>query len=313
MFKRIVIFILFAALVLSGCSAAKSVEDSTSNYRGAPEVAPSAPQEAPAAEYSKGGATGLDSVAQPAERMVIRDANLSIVVSDPAAVMEDVSRMANSMGGFVVTSNLYKTQTGSGLEVPEANITIRVPAERLDEALTEIKSHVDDPENDVQYENVSGQDVTQEYTDLKSRLRNLEDAAEQLRKIMDQATKTEDVLKVFDELKSYNEQIEVLKGQIQYYEQAAKLSSITVTIRAKASVQPISVGGWEPKGVAKDAVEALIKAYQAIANIAIWIVVFCLPIALPLGAVLFFVIRAIVRWKRKQKAKAAAVTTEPGK
>ncbi len=308
MVKRILIFIVLTALVLSGCSAAKSVENTTTDMRGAPEIAPSAPQELPAAEYSKGAATGLDSAAQPVERMVIRDANLSIVVGDPAVVMEDISKMANTMGGFVVTSNLYKTQTGSGLEVPEANITVRVPAEKLDEALAEIKSHVDDPENDVQYENVSGQDVTQEYTDLKSRLRNLEDAAEQLRKIMDQATKTEDVLKVFDELKSYNEQIEVLKGQIQYYEQSAKLSSITVTIHAKASVQPISVGGWEPKGVAKDAVEALIKAYQTIADVAIWIVVFCLPIALPLGAVLFFIIRAIVRWKRKQKAKAAAVT-----
>lgn len=313
MVKRIIISVLFAALLLSGCSAAKSVENTVTDMRGAPDVAPAAPQEAPAAEYSKGAATGLESAAQPVERMVIRDASLSIVVSDPAAVMDAVAKMADSMGGFVVNSNLYKTQTGSGLEVPEANITVRVPADKLDEALSQIKSHVDDPENDVQYENVSGQDVTQEYTDLKSRLRNLEDAAEQLRKIMDQATKTEDVLKVFNELKSYNEQIEVLKGQIQYYEQSAKLSAITVTIRAKASVQPISVGGWEPKGVAKKAVEALIKAYQTIADIVIWIAVFCLPIAIPVGAVLFFVIRAIVRWKRRQKAKNTAVTSETEK
>lgn len=310
MVKRIVIIIMVAAFLLAGCASAKTTDSIAPDVRGVPEVAPSAPQEAWSEDYSKGAVTNFDQSTQPIERMVIRDANLSIVVSDPAAVMEDITKMAESMGGYVVNSNLYKTQTGSGLEVPEANITVRVPADLLNEALSQIKGHVDDPENDVLYENVSGQDVTQEYTDLQSRLRNLEDAAEQLRKIMDQATKTEDVLKVFDELKSYNEQIEVLKGQIQYYEQSAKLSSITVSIKAKESVQPLSVGGWEPKGVAKDAVEALIRAYQTIADAVIWIVVFCLPIALPIGVVLFFVIRAIIRWNRKQKAKKTVATNE---
>lgn len=311
MFKRIVISIMVAAFLLAGCAAAKTTENIAPDMKGVSEGAPSAPQEAPSAEYSRGAVTDLDQSAQSIERMVIRNANLSIVVSDPAEVMDDIAKMAESMGGYVVNSNLYQTQTQAGLEVPEANVTIRVPAELLNEALSQIKAHVDDPDTDVLYENVSGQDVTQEYTDLQSRLRNLEDAAEQLRKIMDQATKTEDVLKVFDELKSYNEQIEVLKGQIQYYEQSAKLSAITVSIKAKESLQPLSVGGWEPKGVAKDAVEALIRAYQTIADAVIWIVVFCLPIALPIGAVLFFVIRAIVRWNRKQKAKKAAIADVP--
>lgn len=312
MIKRMFVPILLVVILLSGCASAKSVLDSGTSSRESLEMAPGAPQEIPAAEFEKGDAAGVDQAAsaQSIERMVIRNANLSIVVSDPVAVMEDVARMANAMDGYVVNSNLYKTQTGSGLEVPEANITVRVPAEMLDEALAQIRSHVDDPENDVLYENVSGQDVTQEYTDLKSRLRNLEDAAEQLREILDQATKTEDVLKVFNELKNYNEQIEVLKGQIQYYEQSARLSAITVSILAKESVQPLSVGGWEPKGVAKDAVESLIRAYQGIADAVIWIVIFCLPIALPVGAVLFFIIRAIVRWNRKRKAKKVDLAEE---
>lgn len=312
MIKRMFVPILLVVILLSGCASAKSVLDSGTSSRESLEMAPGAPQEIPAAEFEKGDAAGVDQAAsaQSIERMVIRNANLSIVVSDPVAVMEDVARMANAMDGYVVNSNLYKTQTGSGLEVPEANITVRVPAEILDEALAQIRSHVDDPENDVLYENVSGQDVTQEYTDLKSRLRNLEDAAEQLREILDQATKTEDVLKVFNELKNYNEQIEVLKGQIQYYEQSARLSAITVSILAKESVQPLSVGGWEPKGVAKDAVESLIRAYQGIADAVIWIVIFCLPIALPVGAVLFFIIRAIVRWNRKRKAKKVDLAEE---
>lgn len=312
MVKRILIPILLAAFLVGGCASVKTAENAGNGRADVYEGAPGAPEEAPSVEFSKGAVTNLDQSALPQsiERMVIRNANLSIVVNDPAVVMDDIARMSNSMDGYVVNSNLYQVQTGTGLEVPEANITIRVPAELLDEALTQVKAHVDDPDNDILYENVSGQDVTQEYTDLRSRLRNLEDAAEQLRSIMDDATKTEDVLKVFNELKSYNEQIEVLKGQIQYYEQSAKLSAITVGIKAKESVQPISVGGWEPKGVAKDAVESLIRAYQTIADAVIWIVIFCLPIALPIGVVLYFVIRGIIKWNRKQKAKKAANAAE---
>lgn len=310
MFKRIVVCLLIAAIMLAGCSAAKNESfPGLQSENGIVGIAPSMPEEAPAADMERASATTSDAAGQiqAIERLVIRNANLSIVVVDPVAVMEEISRMAEGMGGYVVNSNLYQTRTSSGLEVPEAQITVRVEALMLDEALNQIKAHVKDPVNDVLYENISGQDVTQEYTDLQSRLRNLEDAAEQLRKILDNAVRTEDVLQVFNELKSVNEQIEVLKGQIQYYEQSAKLSAITVTIQAEASVQPINVGGWEPKGIVRDAVQALIDAYQWIANAAIWIVVFCLPIALPIGLVLFFIIRGLMKWNRKRKAKKTLV------
>lgn len=312
MFKRTLIIIVIAVFILAGCAAAKTSNVAEDSRGFDLESAPMMPAEAPAAEFSKEelGVSDQSGTTQAIERMVIRNANLSIVVSDPAVVMQSISRMAESMDGYVVQSNIYQTTTASGLEVPEGQITIRVRADMLDEALKQIKAHVEDTGNDVLYENISGQDVTQEYTDLNSRLRNLEDTAEQLRKIMDDAFKTEDVLRVFNELKNVNEQIEVLKGQIQYYEQSAKLSAISVTIKAKESVQPIKVGGWEPKGVFKDAVESLVRAYQTIADAVIWIVVFCLPIALPIGLVLFFVIRGIIKWNRKQKAKKASLSAK---
>lgn len=312
MIKRIAIILLMAVIVLAGCASAAKNESQGSVDRDFAEGSPPMPVEAPSMELAKDAITASEESAasQPVERMVIRNANLSIVVNDPTIVVEDISRMAESMEGFVVNSNLYQTQTLSGLEVPEAQITVRVRADLLDEALIQIKAHVDDPDNDVLYENVSGQDVTQEYTDLNSRLRNLEDTAEQLREIMDDAIRTEDVLQVFNELKNVNEQIEVLKGQIQYYEQSSKLSAITVSIKAKESVQPLQVGGWEPKGVAKDAVESLIRAYQTIADAVIWIVIFCLPIAIPVGLVLFFVIRGIVKWNQKRKANRSVMTSE---
>ena len=65
--------------------------------------------------------------------------------------MSKISRMSETMGGFVVTSNLYKTYTENGVEVPEATITVRVPAEKLAAALDEIKGLVKDPDQDILY------------------------------------------------------------------------------------------------------------------------------------------------------------------
>lgn len=256
---------------------------------------------------------------QPApDRIVIRNADLSIVVEDPTVALDAIVQMAERMGGFVVNSNIYKTNTSSGNEVPEAYITIRVPAESLNAALAEIKNQTSDPGKDVLSENVSGQDVTKEYTDLNSRLKNLEDAETQLRRIMEEATKTEDVLNVFNQLTYYREQIEVTKGQIRYYEESSALSAINIRIQAKEAIQPITVAGWTPVGVARDAIQALINAAKFLVEALIWILLLVVPVLILIFIPIYLVyllIRTIIRrQKRKKLAKAdvieEAVSTE---
>ncbi len=239
--------------------------------------------------------------AQTVERLVIKNASLSIVVSEPGESMAAIAKLAEDLGGFVVTSNLYQTTLESGAEVPRANITIRVPAEKLNEALTAIEADA----NQVLSKNESGEDVTREYTDLKSRLRNLEDAEAQLREIMGSATKTEDVLSVFNQLTSVREQIEVITGQIQYFEQSAAFSAVNVDLLADEAVQPLTIGGWQPVGVAKAALQALINTLKFLADAAIWIVIYLLPVALILFVPLWLVVRSIRR-RRARRRQAAS-------
>jgi hypothetical protein len=239
---------------------------------------------------------------QPSERIVIKNAELSIIVNDPAESLDRVSRMAEGMEGFVVSAHVYREKLGDGQEVLRASATIRVPAERLNEALEQIRSESSKP---VLYENIDSQDVTREYTDLQSRLRNLEAAEAQLQEIMLEANKTEDVLSVYSQLTQVREQIEVTKGQIQYYEQSAALSSITVQLVPDAAVQPLTIAGWEPVGVAKEALQSLINGLRGLANIGIWAVLYALPMLLVLLAPIVIIIYAIRRLRRRGKVNAA--------
>ena len=129
---------------------------------------------------------------------------------------------------------------------------------------------------------------------------------------MKQATATEDVLQVYEQLIQVRQRIEVLKGQIQYYEQSAALSAVQVSLMPDEAVQPLTIGSWQPAGVAKSAVQALLNAARFIANAAIWIVILVLPIL-----ALIFLIFVLPVWlvvhaiRRNRTRRLATISPEP--
>ena len=306
--RRLALISMLLALVLAACApSAQSIvepnkdgvstggEGGTDNFYGA-GAPPSATQVAPEVAVDQSGNPVTT------ERLVIRNATLSLVVADPAAASNQISALAVSLGGYVVSSNTYLASVDAvGNKIMQANLTIRVPSPQLDAALAQLRGMA----VEVRSETISGQDVTSEYTDLQSHLRNLEAAETKLQQIMDSATKTEDVLAVFNQLVGIRAQIEQVKGQMQYFEQSAAMSAISADLIPDALNKPIEIGGWHPQGVAKDAIEALVRSLQGLANVAIWLGIYVLPLALVILVPLFFVLRFILRRTRKPPVAAA--------
>ncbi len=295
--RRVFVIISVIVFLLSACATAgapskQSVENMALTERGARSA--SSPQ---LAMYDS--STDLKTEqGQGAERLVIKNASLSLVTDDPESAMDAITQLAKELGGFVVNASLSQQELESGAKVPRAEITIRVQAERLDEALQRIKAL---SQKEPLSENLDSQDVTKEYTDLKSRLLNEENTETTLQKIMDQAIRTEDVLTVYNQLVQVRERIEVLKGQIQYYEKSAELSSIRIELMANEAVQPLTIGGWQPVGVVKTAVQTLINSLKAIINLVIWIVIFVLPVLLVLFLIFGLPALLIMRFIRRRK------------
>jgi hypothetical protein len=308
--KRILPFslIIIAALILVACaSSANSTQTESRDLSfgdGVPQSPAIAEAPMPAFEAGVNGqvTASSDGSTANADRVVIQNADLAIVVSDVEGRMKNIQTMAQQMGGFVVSSNLYQSYTSDNVEVPEAQITIRVPVENLEAVLEQIKKDV----VEVRTETRSGQDVTAEYVDLQSRLKNLEAAEKQLEEIMESATKTEDVINIFNQLVYYREQIELVKGQIKYYDEAAALSAISVRILAEETVKPVMIGKWEPKGAVLEAVQDLINFLKGFVEFLIRFVIYILPvlilIAIPLYLI-FIGVRALFRMMRGNKAK----------
>lgn len=228
------------------------------------------------------------------ERMIISRASLSLVVKDVERSLEEIRAIVEGLGGYVVNSNSWYER-----EQLRAHLTVRVPARELDAALERFKALA----IEVERESISGEDVTEEYTDLEARLRNLEAAEKQLLKIMEQAEETEDVLAVYRELVNIRGQIEQTKGRMQYLERMSAMATIDLDLIPDVLAKPLVAAGWRPAGTLAAALRALIRTLQIIADLAIWFVAYVLPIlilvAIPL-AVLWFVWR---RWRARRRAQ----------
>lgn len=244
------------------------------------------------------------------ERMIIQNVDLAIVVADPKTRMDEITTLAKEMGGYVVSSNLYTTYYGANsTEAPEATITIRVPQEKLDSALEAIKKDA----VKVSYENRNSEDITNIYVDLQSQLKAKQAAEKKLLEILAQATDTEGVLAVYTQLQQIQSEIEVLKGQIKYYDESVALSAVSVRLIAEETVQPVEIGGWKLQGTANDAIQNLVYFTQGFVRFLITFALYTLPalimIAIPLY-LLFLGGRKLYRKFGKSKAAVEVKTEE---
>lgn len=286
----VILLALLLVLVMGACAQAREAGDS---------AAPEAPMEAPSAGgRGETGSLNEGAVAQPLpeESMIIYTGDISIVVADTEAAAADIEALATGMGGRVVSSSFYQSSQGA----LAGSITIRVPVERFDEAMNRIQEMA----VEVRRADRSSEDVTEEYVDLQARLENLEATADRVRSFLDQAETVEEALAVNQELSRLEEEIEAYKGRIQYLENRADFSTITVSLTPDELAQPIEVGGWRLGGAAREAVEALLGALQGVARILVWIVVFLLPLAiiilLPLAVIIRLVLRRMGRRSQRE-------------
>ena len=298
---------LLALALLAVACAGGMAEQSTATERVESEEAPAEAEFYAEGDFAMAGApapvveeAAMDQaanvVAQPQavqERLIIRNADMTIVAADTEAALTQIAQMAENGGGWVVSSNVYQSSETS----KTGYIQIRVPSEGFQSVLDAIAGMA----VRVESRSTSGQDVTEEYVDLSSQLVNLEATAARVRAFLDDATRVEDALAVNAELSRLEGEIAVIKGRMQYLEQSSAFSSITVNVTPDELAQPLEVAGWQPSGVAKQAIETLVRALQALANLVIWFVIVVLPILLLILIPVALILWLIRRLRRRER------------
>lgn len=152
---------------------------------------------------------------------VIRTARIAVEVKGGGfgAAFDTASLVAGRYGGFVQSSSTAGTDLRTG------ELVLRVPADRFDEALTDLRAL-----GTVQQQAISGEDVSAQFVDLDARLRTWQSQEAVLLDLMGQATSIEATIRVQSELQDVQFRVEQIQGQLRLLEDRTTLATIQVSL-----------------------------------------------------------------------------------
>lgn len=296
--RTLVALALLSLIVITGCAAPTPSGPSRSGVVPAPAQPPVF---ATAVVEGKRQSTTTDAYAPEAAseaRMIVYTVRLSLEVQDADKASNDIATIASQYKGYVAGSNLTRDAKGR----MRGTVTIRVPAESLDDAQKKIEAIA----LKVLSRNRDSKDVTDQYTDLGARLKNLEATEAELTKLLatvrERTGKAEDILAVYNRLTEVRQQIEQIKGQMNVLEKTSTLATMTIDLVPHEEIQVLEPDTWMPNKTVASALKALVQALQAIADLAIWLVLFFLPVGIVLllpFVIVVLILRAVLSRRKK--------------
>lgn len=224
----------------------------------------------------KSATVGNDYELTTQDRKIQKGGNVNMKVEDLDESYDTVFAILGSYNGELTSS--YESGEGNDKYI---SMTLQIESKDFEDIYAEIK----EMDGEVIYASYSTDDVTMEYTDLESRLRNLEAAETQLVTLLESAEDVTQTLAVYTELTSIRSQIEVIEGQLKYMDSQVDYSYLTVSLSLSDTGMSVADDTWKPWGVAKIAFSSLISFGKGIVNMLIWVVVFSPLLGIVVGTV----------------------------
>jgi len=224
------------------------------------------------------------------DRKVIKTAyiELEVEVGKFEDTLFELTSLAEQNEGFVSNSQSYSDPDGN---LTSGSVTIRIPSNKYSSIINKIKEM-----GTVKSTSSAGQDVTQEYTDLESRLRNYQAQEEVLLDLMKQSKKVSDSLEVQRELSNVQEQIEVIKGRMDYLDDLVSFSTIDVYFYEPEPIKTAADWGFV------DALKRGLRGAVSVFNGLMMFLIAASPV-LVIIAIILIVIWQVIRARKRRRVK----------
>lgn len=308
--KRFFITFTILALLLTACGSAATpiIEEMIAGEAEAPAesildvqpepAGPAEPADLPidAENSNTPGNPGQLAYEPVGKKMVIKDAELEVLVQSTDIAIAQTNQLTADYGGYIISTQSWYTD---GFK--HATLRLGIPSASFETVLNQLR----DIGLRVISETASGQDVSNEYVDLQSKLTNLEATASRIRDFLNDAKTIEETLTISAQLAELEAQIENVKGQMRYYEGRSAYSTVTVNLVPQhptptptltptptpISPTPTPTPGWSPADTFDDASDVLVNLTQTTVDLLIWVGLVLLPIAVVIGVFIW-----IIRW-----------------
>jgi hypothetical protein len=249
------------------------------------------------------GSAGAAALPGRPNRLIVKNAELKLLVADTDVAIDLTTQVAADCAGYIISSRVWY-EPWQDESYKYAAITLGVPVDQFERAMRRLRGLA----VQVVDETAAGQDVTDEYVDLQSRLDNLTATRDRIREFLDQAQTVEESLRVNDQLAAVEAQIEQVQGRMNYLFDRAAYSTITVLINPELPLvtptptpTPTPALPWSPAQTIEQAGRTLGAIVRVLVEIVIWLAIVVAPLAAP-PILLVWLIR---RYSRRQHGSQA--------
>ena len=261
---------------------------------------------------TENGSDELLAASRRSNHLIIKNAEMNLLVTDSEIAIDRIDQIVSDVGGYIISSRIWFQDWGQ-VSYKYSTITIGVPVDNFELTLRRLR----DVALKVINENASGEDVTDEFVDLQSQVKNLEATRDRIRSFLDQAETVEEALQVNEELSQIEAEIAEIQGHINYLEDRAAYSTITISIEPDLpelptptpypSLTPIPTRTpepWIPSDTFNSATRSLKEVYKTLAEAAIWILVVIVPVFAPPLIIIWLLWKFVFKKRRDtQKEK----------
>lgn len=246
--------------------------------------------------------------AVPAYQKLIRKIYLDAETEDMDALLEAVYRRVTELGGYIENRNIYNGSAHYGSNSRYADLTIRIPADRLDrfvEAVSGVSNITSNRE--------TTEDVTLSYVATESRIIALETEYDRLLVLLEKAEKLEDLLTIESRLTNVRGELEQVKSQLRVYDNLVNYGTVYLDI---SEVREYTIPEPEPETVWQRISTGFVKSlkglWTGITEIFVFLVV-ALPYLAVIGLLAFGLILLIRRKSKKRVKKPIQTAFDPEK
>jgi len=258
-------------------------------------------------ETEKASLTQLDKAGETTEavdRKIIRNAEITIEVPSTTDAQHQVTSIAETHGGFVVTSEAKQRESNDPAQrTLDIKLVVRVPSNQFGRAFDEIKKLAGNTPS----ENVTSQDVTEDFIDLEARIKTQKALEVQFLEIMRQANKIADALEVQRQIAEVRTDIEKLEGRKRFLENRSSLSTINVNIQTPKPVIAVTETGFRQslREAVSDSITLASDLVLFFARFLIMMVPVALFVLLPSGLMIRYL------WRRAKRIRLAQALATP--
>jgi hypothetical protein len=277
--NRPVCFLMLVALLAPSCTRPQMAR------------APDSTTPVPGTGATPSKLPGLDARSTvPPRRRVIRDADLAVEADDPARAQQQAIAVVERLGGFASSTGTLSGGLGPGRGEIHINLVLRVPAEKFAPALGELRSLG----RGTGREQLTGQDVSEEYVDLEARVRTERALEAQLLEILRSTKAVSEMMEVHTRLAEVRSEIEKMEGRLRFLDDQTSLSTIRLEILGPA-----------PRGIGdsvRRATDDLVAVASGIVTGGIRLAGVLLPVLVMIVLPAYAIVRAVLR-RRASRAR----------